>query len=254
MTILRSTAGRLALPFCLLACAQAASAQFKTQVYELGVHIGQYVYQGDLTPSSLGAFRSGGNAFGITVMRTLKSGFSLRASFDHGSFGANDALYSSPAYRQERNFRFSAKATELGAQLVWSFPGVPFNQRGFSAYAFGGAAMSWLRSTPDASGLNLEYFGGPGSTMAQGLAADQAQGTPRLLPLLTSGIGVKYFFKPQWGVNAEWSYRMTGSDYIDGFSQSANPSRKDHYMQYSIGILYRRGPRISALDCPKIRF
>ena len=116
---------------------------------------------------------------------------------------------------------------------------------------FAGGGFSILRIVPNSDNFNPEFFGAEAAQIQSGLAEDAAHGTPKVLPLLLAGAGVKYFFKPQWGVNAEASYRITYTDYLDGFSRSVNPALNDHYMNYSVGVIYRTGRTGTALDCPK---
>ena len=51
-------------------------------------------------------------------------------------------------------------------------------------------------------------------------------------------------------INAEGAYRLTTSDYIDGFKYAGNPKRNDHYYGLSIGLSYRF--RANRNDCPKV--
>jgi hypothetical protein len=189
---------------------------------------------------------------GITVAKAISTSFALRGALVFGSIAGNDAIYSKPAYRQQRNFNFSSSVKEITAQVVWSLPGVPKNQKGFTGYFFAGGGLSVLKVVPNADNFNPEFFGTEAALIQSGLAADAEHGTPKLLPLLLAGAGVKYFFSPRFGVNAEASYRITYTDYLDGFSQSVNPDLNDHYMNYSVGIIYRTGRVGSAVDCPKI--
>jgi hypothetical protein len=43
------------------------------------------------------------------------------------------------------------------------------------------------------------------------------------------------------------------TDYLDGFSQAANPTENDHYGIYSIGAVYRIGKK-NTLACPVVRY
>lgn len=230
------------------------SAQTKDPRYEFGLNVGKMVYQGDLTPSPLGSFRSSKYSFGLTAARVLNRAFAIRASFLHGGLNGNDGMYSSPAYRKERAFNFTSSVNELTGQIVWSVPGVSVFEKGFSAYIFAGAGAAHMSIRPDWSGFNAEFFGTEAATIRQGLAVDSAHGVPGIVPLLITGGGVKYFFTPSWAVNAEASYRVSNSDYMDGFSEAVNPELNDHYMNYSVGVIYRRGKRNSSMDCPTVRY
>jgi len=236
--------GLFSVQFCV--------AQESKSSYEIGLNAGRMIYQGDLTPSALGSYKTSRLSVGLTFAKPISTSLAIRAALLFGGISGDESIYSKPAYRQQRNFNFTSSVREITAQAVWSFPGVPLNKKGFSAYAFAGGGFSLMRVVPNSDNFNPEFFGAEAAQIQSGLAEDAAHGTPRLLPLLLAGAGVKYFFNPQWGVNAEASYRITYTDYLDGFSQSVNPALNDHYMNYSVGVIYRTGRIGTALDCPKV--
>ena len=93
---------------------------------------------------------------------------------------------------------------------------------------------------------------------------DSAHSLPKVIPVLPVGAGLRYFFSPKFGLNLEASYRVSFTDYIDGFSQAANPDLKDHYMNYALGIIFRPGGDSgsgsggyggkSKLGCPVLKY
>lgn len=228
-------------------------AQGEKPRYEFGINLGFLVYQGDLTPSRLGSFRTQKFSLGLHASRLLNSSLSARANLLFGKLKGDDAVYEKPEYRQQRNFNFISPVTELSGQLVYNLLGRNYIEKGFSPYLFAGAGLSLVKIKRDWSSINLEYFGGETSEVATGLAADAARNMPRLLPVIPVGAGVKYFFTPRLAANAEASYRLTRTDYLDGFSQAANTQRGDHYLNYAIGVIYRTGNK-SKLNCPKIKY
>jgi opacity protein-like surface antigen len=228
-------------------------AQLDNPKYEFGVNLGFLVYQGDLTPEKLGSFKTQKLSFGFHASRLLSSSFSIRANLTFGKLKGDDAKYASPEFRQQRNFNFISPLTELSGQLIWNITGSNYADKGFSPYLFAGAGLSFLKIKRDWSAINTTYFGGETSEVLAGLAADTAQSLPRIIPVIPVGAGVKYFFKPNWAINAEAAYRITTTDYLDGFSKAANPNKKDNYLNYSIGVIYRTG-KIDRLGCPVIRY
>jgi hypothetical protein len=76
--------------------------------------------------------------------------------------------------------------------------------------------------------------------------------TPVLLPVISSGAGLRYVMTPSLVLNTEVNIRRTHSDYIDGFSIAANPKFKDHYYSLSVGVIYRFGKK-NSWDCPPVR-
>jgi len=67
------------------------------------------------------------------------------------------------------------------------------------------------------------------------------------------GVGVRYYLSDKIGISAETTYRVMSNDYLDGFSQAANPAKGDHYYSHTIGAVYRLGKK-NTLDCPVVRY
>lgn len=247
---------RLTHQALLFAFTITVSSQLSAQnqpKYEFGINLGFTVYQGDLTPQQLGSFRTQKLALGLQAAKLLSPSFSVRAAFLRGRLKGDDGLYASPEYRQQRNFNFTTPVTEFTGQLVWNPLSRNYAEKGFSPYFFAGAGFAFLRIKRDWSGFNSSYFDTETSSIFSGLAIDTAHSVPKLIPVIPVGMGIKYFFTPKLGMNAEAAYRLGYTDYLDGFSEAANPAKKDHYLNYSIGIIYRSGKK-NRLSCPKIRY
>jgi Outer membrane protein beta-barrel domain len=230
-----------------------AYAQTNVPKYEFGANLGFLVYQGDLTPEKLGSFKTQKLALGLHAGKILSSSFSVRANLAFGKLKGDDAKYANPEFRQQRNFNFTSPVFEVSGQLVWNPLNRNYADKGFSPYLFAGAGLSLLRIKRDWSNINTTYFNPEVSEIWAGLAADSAHKLPRILPIIPIGAGVNYFFSSKLGVNAETTYRISTTDYLDGFSQAANPDKKDNYLGYSVGIIYRTGKK-NRLDCPVIRY
>jgi opacity protein-like surface antigen len=230
-----------------------ADAQFDKPRYEFGINVGFLVYQGDLTPKQLGSFETQKFSVGLHASRIMSPSFSWRANLLIGKLKGDDAVYSKPEYRQQRNFNFTSPTKEISIQMVWNPLGRNYIEKGFSPYVFAGVGLSFLKVKRDWSQINTTYFSAETSDIWAGLAADSAHALPKMIPVVPIGAGVKYFFTPRWAINAETSYRLTATDYLDGFSQAANPKRNDHYLNYSIGVVYRTGNR-NRLGCPTMKY
>ena len=228
-----------------------AQAQMNPK-YQFGLGIGTFVYQGDLTPSNPGSYKTMKPQVNFFAARLLSSSFSVRANFFAGSLKGDDSKYANPAYRQERNFKFRSSVTEISGVGEWNVLGRNYVSKGIAPYVFGGVGYSFLRIRRDWSQLNTEYFSAESSLM-EGLAADQQHSVPKGLLVLPVGLGVRYYLSDKIGVQAETSYRLSATDYLDGFSRSANPGEKDHYYSHSIGVIYRPGKK-SNFDCPVISY
>ena len=237
------------IPFVM--CSHFIHAQFYTHRYEAGISAGTFVYQGDLTPSDIGSYQTIAPNIGFFAARILNRSFSVRANFTFGKLKGDDALYAKPEYRRQRNFHFTTPEAEFSGALVWNIlakNGIE-QPKGFSPYLFAGAGVSLLHISRNWSNYNAEYFNS--ESVSAGLAADIAHRTPDAAIILPAGVGIKYALTPQLSLAAETSYRFMFTDYLDGFSQAANPAKKDNYYGHSIGLIFSLGYK-DRYDCPVV--
>jgi len=232
----------------------AAPAQVVLPKYEIGIKAGTFIYQGDLTPSDAGSYKTLRPQFGIFVSRLLSRSFSARLNFDAGSISGDDSKYSQPSFRQDRNFRFSSPVYELSAQLVWDVLGKNYTRpaKSFSPYVFAGIGYSFINVKRDWSRMNPAVFD-PESGVPVGLAADAATTLHHGALVFPVGLGLRYAVTQKISIIGESSYRFMSTDYLDGFSLSANPSRNDHYYSHSIGAVFTFG-RKESWDCPVVMY
>jgi hypothetical protein len=244
-----------AIVVSLIVCSyiNSARAQLNVPKHEIGFGAGMFIYQGDLTPEKAGAFKSPGLAINLFYNRILSRSFSLRTNLAYGKLMAFDGNYDNPAYRQQRNFKFAARNTEISELLVWNILGNNYGDRKIvSPYIFGGVGLSSLRINRDWSQFNYDYFAGEPSVV-EGLAIDSSHKLPGTIPVIPIGVGLRYSISSKLSIMAEASYRYTFTDYVDGFSKAANPDNKDFYSNYSIGLIYTFGKR-NTLDCPIMKY
>jgi opacity protein-like surface antigen len=222
--------------------------------YEIGIHGGLFVYQGDLTPNPLGQFNTMKPGFGISATRNINSLYAIRMQLWRGSLKGDDAKYAEPAWRRQRNFNFKTPVTEISIQAVRNIIGLVPNEAGiinFSPYVFGGLSYSFLKINRDWSNFNYSHFAGETSVI-NGLNADINHKLPKGLISFPIGAGVRYGITEKLSISLEGTYRIIGKDYLDGFSQAANPDMNDHYHTLMVGLIYSFGKR-NRFDCPKIR-
>jgi len=226
------------------------AAQITISKYEIGFKAGTFIYQGDLAPSDAGSIKTLRPQFGIFASRLLSSSFAARLNFDAGSIKGDDSKYSSPAWRQERNFRFTSPVYELSGQLVWDILGRNYVRPGetLSPYIFAGIGYTYIDVHRDWSDMNTTVFNAE-SNVPAGLVADAAPSKRHGNLVFPAGIGLRYAITQKFSLIGESSYRFTTTDYLDGFSYSANPSKNDHYYSHSLGMVYSFG-RKNAWDCP----
>jgi hypothetical protein len=235
----------------LLVVCISAVAQKKSSNYEIGAALGAFIYQGDLTPQRFGSYKTIRPGLILHGTRIINANYALRLNLSIASLRGDDGKYNTPAYRQFRNFNFKTPLIELSPQIVWSPSGWKELGPRISPYLFAGVGLSFLNVRRDATGFDATKFGFEENLPAR-IAEDLSKRTPRLLPVIPVGAGLRYAITPSLMLNSELKYGHTFSDYIDGFSIAANPKQKDHYYSISVGLIYRFGKR-NAWDCPPVR-
>ena len=229
-----------------IAVAFSAAAQIKTSPYELGIQLGSGLYNGDLTPTLLSPYKSPGLFLGVSGSRKLSNVLALRADLSWGRVKADDANYTHPEYRQQRNFNFKTSMLEITASLFWDVLG---RYQRLAPYLFAGGGLSFVKVRRDYSSLNPEYFiNDPAIT--NGLPEDIAHRLPGVIPVLPVGAGLRYSLTQKIALTMQTSYRLMSTDYLDGFSKGANPDRKDHYYTNTFGLIYSFGEK-NTLACPR---
>jgi hypothetical protein len=215
-------------------------------VYEAGFNVGAYVYQGELTPSRLGAYNTLRPGMAFWGSKRISDKIALRANFAFGSLKADDSEYSSPEWRRQRNLKFTTPVSEVSLLAIWN---IYAHETRLSPYLFAGLGYSFLDIERDYSRFNSAYFANQKSVI-DGLAADAATKTPGGIAVVPLGGGIRYAFNDKLSLHAETNYRLIESDYLDGFSKVGNPERNDHYQSTSVGLIYSFGKN-KDMDCPK---
>jgi hypothetical protein len=242
--------------FLVIACSQLfffiPSAQTNLPKYEVGISVGAFVYQGDLTPSSAGDYKTA--RFGVTLhgSKILSASFLTRTNLAISGLKADEANYDNPEFRKHRALKFRTPLIELSQLIIWNPVASNYKDQGLSPYIFAGIGAAFLDIKRDWSNYDAAYFG-DASEIPQLIANDAAHKTPKLIPVIPVGFGVRLGVSSRIAVNAEASYRVVTTDYLDGFSEAVNPETGDRYYSLSIGAIYRIGKK-NLLDCPVVRY
>jgi hypothetical protein len=243
-----------ALCFFLLIFSNANGQSSFIPKYEIGILGGAFIYQGDLTPNDFGAFNTMKPGFGIFASRTLNSALAFRLQLLRGKLKGDDSKYENPEWRQQRNFKFKSPVTEFSGLFIWNLLGLKPNEAGiinFTPYVFGGVGYSFLNIKRDWSQFNSSHFASEPAVL-DGLIADADHKLPTGIFEFPVGIGVRYGINSKLSFTIEGTYRLTNTDYLDGFSQAANPDMNDHFHTMMVGLMYSFGKH-NKFDCPKIR-
>ena len=229
-----------------------SNAQTGRYHFEAGINAGTLLYQGDLVSSSLGSFKGATPMVQLWVGKPFSPYFSWRANFTVGNISADESQFATPFWKQLRNFSFSSSVKEFSGQLQFNLNG---DNGGDSyhiltPYVMAGAGLAFLNIRRDWSGLNTIAFDSKSSTQI-GLGTDTLHALPKVLPVIPFGGGIRWAVSRQMSVNAEANMRFSFSDYIDGFSYSANPKAKDGYYSISLGVSFVLGG--DGMRCPRVR-
>ncbi len=238
----------------LLGSITFAHAQVNLSNWQIGVNAGVFIYQGDLTPAGFGSYNTLKPGFEFYISRILSPSLILRTNVAFSKLKGDDAKYDKPTWREQRNFNFTTPVTEISELLVWNVFKNNGNETGkrFSPYLFGGAGLSFLKVNRDYSNLNTVFFDDDPSLL-NGLNADIARTPPKTILVLPLGIGVEYYLSPTISLTAETNFRYTFTDYLDGFSEAANPAKKDAYHSQTLGLVYKFGKK-NTIGCPAMKY
>jgi hypothetical protein len=150
----------------ILYCANLGShAQINTPKFQFGIGVGTFIYQGDLTPSSIGSYKTLKPVINLFAAKFFSPSFSVGGNLAFGSLKGDDAKYSNPGYRQQRNFNFRTPVAEISGIAEWNVLGKNYVSRGFAPYLFAGIGYSFLKIRRDWSNFNTEYFGAESEVM-----------------------------------------------------------------------------------------
>lgn len=227
-------------------------SQLNRPRFQLGLSAGSFVYQGDLAPGDAGSYKTLKPVVQLFASKLMSPAFALRANLAFGSLLGDESKYDKPDYRQQRNFYFDSRVFEISIMGEWNILQRNYRTRGFAPYLVAGVGYGFLSINRDWSRFNDAYFPTE-SGIPDGLNEDINHSVPDALLVFPVGAGLRYYFSDKLGVSAESVYRVTKTDYLDGFSQAANPAKGDHYYSHTVGVVYRIGKK-NPLDCPVIRY
>ncbi len=199
----------------------------KTQFpWEFGFQAGLSSLQGDMVVSDIAPLNQPSLHAGAMVRRRLGGMLALRAHLMFGGLNSDDAK-SDDATRVARGASSSTSVIEPG--LVLEFE--PFAAKRFEGGVFKKALSPYL-SAGVAYGIwgdvDTDFGSEAGTTLAAtDAAADADDSGGVVFPI---GGGLKYYLSPKSSLGLDLSYRITGDDLIDGFSEAGNPEKNDTYV------------------------
>ena len=202
----------------------------KAQHTEIGVLFGASYYIGELNPSN--PFINKINpAIGVLYRKNLNKRYALRYGLNYGLLAADDS-YNKTEWNKIRNLSFSTSMLEVSGLLEFNF--LPYqinnyNTSPFTPFVFIGAAV--FRVAPKVKNNDTSTTSESKSIIA---------------PSIPFGVGIKFDFIRNIGLNIEWGVRKTFTDEIDGLPntyangyQISNSNNKDWYSFAGITLNYK---------------
>ncbi len=210
----------------------STTALFAQEEYpwEFGLQVGISSIGGDMINQNAVFFDQATLGGGLHLRRRLGGILALRAHLMYGSLQSDDAKNDDPSFQQRG---FSSKTTIFEPGLVLELE--PLANKRFatdgtfkkilSPYIFGGLGFGIWSAEPNFNNRSNA-----------GVTADRNEGGDGSSLVLPLGGGLRWYLSPKSSLALEHSRRITGTDYIDGISQAANPNENDVYGFTTLGL------------------
>lgn len=186
--------------------------------FSLGAGLGIANYFGDLMEHNR-LFSQPGFSFSISGAYSIARRFDIRLNGGLQQVKAQDSKNSGTQYKA-RNLSFKSNVTDVSLSLDWFLLNI--KKHGFSPYVTAGVGAMFFNPTAvGASGKqHLRELG----TEGQGIAGYPGiyRTSAVIIPL---GFGVKIATGKRLSVLLDFSYRLTGTDYLDDVSSNRYPNK-----------------------------
>lgn len=190
-----------------------------SQNTELGVLVGGSLYTGDLGVSPSNFLPQTHPAVGLMGRQHLSEKFAVRALFAIGGISGDEKKYPTRGHLEERGFNFKATVAELGIIPEWR----PFSVGNVHFYLFGGLSAVYVNPK--------SYFNDQATSASNAaIAEDQSQKYPKIALAIPAGGGFQWNMNETTALGLELGFRKTFTDYLDGFSATANSKSTDYYL------------------------
>ena len=193
--------------FFILLLFTACATTFGQQTADIGFFFGRGYYLGELNPRTHWGNNVGSTAFGGVFRYNLNKRYSLKGTLIQTKLSGNDN-FETFQFNQLRQASFENTITEFSGVIEFNF--LPYKlgdkKHFFSPYLFVG--ISYFNND-----IEVEILGfNPVPTNTEG-------GRKFALPF---GPGIKLSLGRKWEFSAEWGFRKTSFDQIDGLDNRVN--------------------------------
>lgn len=214
--------------------------------WTMGVNIGTYVYQGDLTSSVAGSWKTMRPGLGISMSKAVSNRMSLKYALVIASLAGDDTKYKDvQKYREYRQFYYKSRFAELSISDNFYLYNLSTSEKRFNPYLSAGIGGAYMFSKTNSSAKTVwSYFSA--SNLQEHVMEDSVKGIPTFLISVPLGLGVNYRLNDRMQLNIEGLYRLSTTDYLDGFSRAGNNNKNDYFYSISAGLHVAIGKKKTA--------
>ncbi|OAV45973.1 DUF6089 family protein [Lewinella sp. 4G2] len=212
----------LLLALVMLSCVSLSAQSSNPYPWEIGLKVGTASMAGDLIDPDIVILNQPSFGANINVRRRIGKVLALKAHLMYASLESDET----EGDNARRGFTSNTSVIEPGLMLEFEpFAAKRFGDDGFkkilSPYVGAGVAYGiW-------GDVDTDYNGRTNARIAQDIQDQEDDNGGVVIPL---GAGLKYYLSEKSSLGLDVTYRMTGSDLIDGVSASANPDDDDAYV------------------------
>jgi hypothetical protein len=233
----------------LLNTTQTQAQINKFSRWEIGGGISAFIYQGDLTPRRFGSMGTTKPGIILFANYKLKNQLKAQVAFALGNLKADESIYNIPIWRQHRNLSFTTPVKEIQLKVSYDiFKQYKEDEALFFPYISAGVGLGFFNIKKNYDRFEEKYFEQE-KNIIDGLANDNNQKLPATLLTIPVAIGVKKMYNERINLFAELNYRFINTDFLDGFSNVANPKNQDMYYTITVGVIYNFNKN-NSLKCP----
>ena len=202
---------------------------------EIGLLGGGMIYTGD-THCEKFFFSKTNPAGGAYLRYNFSDVLSTRFNVIAGKISGNDADYPNRSHG-DRNFSFTSNLLDANLMLEWEplgkkrYATANTFKRILSPYFTAGAGFLFGKPV-------VNYNEANNVANAANIALDKAN-TKKTFFNVPFGAGIRYDLNRNWTLGLEGLFRVPFTDYLDGVSKSANPSKNDWYYTGMLNLGYR---------------
>lgn len=183
------------------------SSSYAQKTAELGILVGRSYYLGEVNPKTHWGNGVGSFTLGGVFKYNLNERYTLKAALVTTKLGASDDESDFP-FNNQRLASFESRVTEFSGTIEFNF--LPYEmgdkRHFFTPYLF----------------VGLSYYGYNPNIEVEGFVPepiDEGKGSGFAYPF---GTGMKLSLGRKFALAAEWGFRKTGNDLIDGLENRIN--------------------------------